>query len=330
MTLKISSIFITLYIFKISFGQCIHANRYSLNSTEASAGIQLATETKNIVIQEFNTLEQFFKLDLNLIMINHEFGPHYDSELDAVVTDNNFLNEVSTLSYGNERVKAILAHEFAHALQFHAGLMNLWTGGKKIELHADFLAGYYLGRNGMIPKGKLTAFSQEFFERGDFLPFHNISHHGTPEERRCAFLEGYRVAVKYNFNLQQAFNCGVDYIKLLYPCDPFGIIREYSKTEYNNVNYNQPTGSYTFKSSQKVMGFYNLYYQPLGYAGPGNDCVFNNLTPGTYVVVPGRVKKSGKVKYYSPYSFTVKPNHMGAFKINQVGMFAIRTYSITF
>jgi hypothetical protein len=313
----------------VSLAQCLQSNNLGNNPNAVTGGTQLRFETTNTINTEFTLLEKFFQVDLDMVIMDFKSGPCYIPSLDLVIADKKMLNEVSFLTYGNERVKAILAHEFAHAVQYHAGLQNIWTGGKKIELHADFLAGYYMGRNGLIAKGKLTSFSEEFYELGDY-EFYLEDHHGTPEERRCSFLEGYRVAVKYNFNLQQAFNCGVDYIKLLYPCDPFGIIREYSKTEYNNVNYNQPTGSYTFKSSQKVMGFYNLYYQPLGYAGPGNDCVFNNLTPGTYVVVPGRVKKSGKVKYYSPYSFTVKPNHMGAFKINQVGMFAIRTYSITF
>jgi hypothetical protein len=313
----------------VSLAQCLQSNNLGNNPNAVTSGTQLRFETTNTINTEFTLLEKFFQVDLEIVIMDFKSGPCYIPSLDLVIADKIVLYEVSNLNYGNERIKAILAHEFAHAVQYHAGLQNIWTGGKKIELHADFLAGYYMGQKGLVSERKLKSFADEFYDRGD--PYVNdIDHHGTPEERRCAFLEGYRVAVKYNFNLQQAFNCGVDYIKLLYPCDPFGIIREYSKTEYNNVNYNQPTGSYTFKSSQKVMGFYNLYYQPLGYAGPGNDCVFNNLTPGTYVVVPGKVKKSGKVKYYSPYSFTVKPNHMGEFKINQVGMFAIRTYSISF
>lgn len=325
-----------LYMLIVVFGlnlqlnaQCLQSKTLSNNIKEVAGGTQLSTETTNTIKTEFTQLEQFFNIDLDLIIVDCEHGPCYIPDLDLVIADKMILKDVSNLNYGNERIKAILAHEFAHALQHHAGLMNIWTGGKKIELHADYLAGFYMGKKGLITKGKLSSFADEFYNRGDY-EFYDSDHHGTPEERRCAFLEGYKVAFKYSFNAIQAFNCGVDYIKLLYPCDPFGIIREYSKTEYNNVNYSLPTGSYSFKSSQRVMGFYNLYYQPLGYAAPGTDCVFKNLTPGTYIVIPGKVKKSGKVKYYSPYSFTVKPNHMGEFTINQVGIFAIRTYSITF
>lgn len=299
---------------------------YSISFNNANT--KLSIQTENIIYDEFKKLTQVFNLSIDLKVIDYERGPCYDHINKTLIADKLFLNYVSKLSYGNERVKAILAHEFAHALQHKAGLFDIWNGGKKVELHADFLAGYYLGKKGLISKEKLTAFAQEFFERGD-KSFFEVDPHGSPEERRCAFLEGYKVAVTYDFNLTQAYSCGVDYIKLLYPCDYFGIIKEYSKTEYNN-NYTLPTGNYKFRSSQKVMGFYNLYHQPLCYAAPGTDAIFNNLTPGTYVVIPGKVKKSGKVKFYPPFSFTVKPNHTGGFTINKVGVFAIRTYSITF
>jgi hypothetical protein len=311
-----------------TFSQCLKSSYNSNNNTKNEN--KLSVETENTIYNEFKKLSQLFNLSIELKVIDYKDGPCYIPSTKTLIADKYFLNYVSRLSYGNERVKAILAHEFAHALQDKCGLYNLWNGGIKIELHADFLAGFYIGQSGLISKNKLTGFAQEFFERGDNLPFLHIDHHGSPEERRCAFLEGYKVAVKYNFNLTQAYSCGVDYIKLLYPCDAFGIIREYSKTEYNNNNYTLPTGNYMFKSSQKLMGFYNMYLQPLGYAEPGRDLVLNNLTPGVYVVVPGKVKRSGRVKYYRPFTFTVKPNHTGGFTINKVGIFAIRTYSITF
>jgi hypothetical protein len=309
--------------------QCLQSKNKFSNSLVSNTGTNLSVTTENTIKSEFSMLKSFFNVNIDLAIIDYEKGPCYIPDLKTLVADKILFNNVSKLSFGNERIKAILAHEFAHALQDKAGLINLWTGGKKVELHADYLAGFYIGQKGLISKEKLKTFAQEFFDRGDF-DFFDEDHHGTPEERRCAFLEGYKVAVKYNFNLTQAYNCGVDYIKLLYPCDAFGIIREYSKTEYNNNNYTLPTGNYIFKSSQKFIGFYNLYLQPLGYAHPGKDLVLSNLTPGVYVVVPGKVKISGRIKYYKPFSFTVKPNHTGGFTINKVGLFAIRTYSITF
>ena len=318
-----------LFCFGQLHSQCLQSkNKYS-NYIVPNTKTILTSTSENTIKSEFNLLKSFFNVSIDLAIIDYEDGPCYIPDIKTLVADKILLHQVSKLSFGNERIKAILAHEFAHALQDKAGLINMWTGGKKVELHADYLAGYYIGQKGLITKEKLTAFAQEFFSRGD-QSFYEVDPHGTPEERRCAFLEGYKVAVKYNFNLTQAFNCGVDYIKLLDPCDAFGIIREYSKTNYNNTNYTLPTGNYYFQSTEEVMGFYNLYNQPLGYAEPGIDLVFNNLTPGEYVIVPGKINRSGKVTYYQPFLFTVKPNHTGGFTINKVGLFAIRTYSITF
>jgi hypothetical protein len=78
------------------------------------------------------------------------------------------------------------------------------------------------------------------------------------------------------------------------------------------------------------MVFCNLYKQPLGEASPGKDLLFNNLTPGSYIVLPAKKLKSGKLKYYAPYTFNVKSNNKGQLTINKVGAFVIKTYSITF
>lgn len=305
------------------------SNYNTINENKSKVTTTLTSTTESTINNEFQLLKKFFNIQIELIIMNFERGPCYVPDLKLLVAESDYLNYVSQKTFGNERVKAILAHEFAHALQHEAHLFDLWNGGKKIELHADFLAGYYMGRNGLISKDRLTAFANEFYSVGD-KDFDSPDPHGTPEERRCAFLEGFKTSVDYDFNIYQAFSAGVDYIKLLYPCDAFAIIREYSKTEYNNTNYTLPTGSYVFSSTEENMVFCNLYKQPLGEAKPGKDLVFNNLTPGSYIVIPAKKQKSGKLKYYAPYTFVVKPNNTGQLTIKQVGAFAIRTYTITF
>ncbi len=305
------------------------SNYNNVNENKSKVTTTLTSTTEATINNEFQLLKKFFNIQIELIIMNFERGPCYVPDMKLLVADSDYLNYVSQKTYGNERVKAILAHEFAHALQHEAHLFDLWNGGKKIELHADFLAGYYMGRNGLISKEKLTAFANEFYSVGD-KEFDSPDPHGTPEERRCAFLEGFKTSVDYDFNIYQAFNAGVDYIKLLYSCDPFAIIREYSKTEYNNTNYTLPTGSYIFSSSQENMVFCNLYRQPLGEASPGKDLQFNNLTPGSYIVIPAKKLKSGKLKYFAPYTFDVKENHTGQLKINKVGLFVIKSYLIVF
>ena len=290
----------------------------------------LSNALQNTINSELVSQKNFFMLKLNVEVKDHPFGPHYDPSRKTIVIDKGLINEINNKSYGYERVKAVIAHEFAHALQHANNFYNFFNPGIYPELHADFMAGFYIGRNGLIEKNKLSAFAEEFYGVGDNLPFFHPKHHGSHSERRCAFLEGYKVAVDYNFNIVQAFSAGVDYIKLRYACDPFAIVREYSKTEYNNTNYSLPTGSYIFSSSQENMVFCNLYRQPLGEASPGKDLQFNNLTPGSYIVIPAKKLKSGKLKYFAPYTFDVKENHTGQLKINKVGLFVIKSYLIVF
>jgi|688.fasta_scaffold270836_1 hypothetical protein len=291
----------------------------------------LSPNMMNLINNEFVTLERFFNLDVTLKY--SDGSPAYLPNSKTIVTGNDYinfdLNARQNSKYVNEVYKAVMAHEFAHALQDINGMFEYWSEGKQPELHADFLAGFYIGKNGLIAKDKLISFANEFVYLGDFDYF-DPDHHGTPKERTCAFLEGYKVAVDYDFNIYQAYSVGIDYIKLLYPCDAFAIIREYSKTEYNNTNYTLPTGSYVFSSTQENMVFCNLYKQPLGEASPGKDLLFNNLTPGSYIVLPAKKLKSGKLKYYAPYTFNVKSNNKGQLTINKVGAFVIKTYSITF
>jgi Zn-dependent peptidase ImmA (M78 family) len=110
---------------------------YSISINNANT--KLSTETENIIYDEFKKLTQVFNLSIVLKVIDYERGPCYDPINKTLIADKLFLNYVSKLSYGNERVKAILAHEFAHALQHKAGLFDIWNGGKKVDLHADFL-----------------------------------------------------------------------------------------------------------------------------------------------------------------------------------------------
>ena len=304
----------------------------SLSSTSTtSVSSFLAPSMMNLINNEFITLERFFNLDVTLKYSDD--GPAYLPYAKTIITGNEYVNYIlkarQNSKYVNEIYKAVMAHEFAHALQDLNGMFEIWESGKQPELHADFLAGYYIGKNGLISRDKLTAFAGEFFYLGNY-DFNNVDFHGTPEERKCAFLEGYKASSDYDFNIYQAYSAGIDYIKLLYPCDAFAIIREYSKTEYNNTNYTLPTGSYVFSSTEENMVFCNLYKQPLGEASPGKDLLFNNLTPGSYIVIPAKKQASGNLKYYPPYTFVVKPNNKGQLTIKKVGAFAIRTYTITF
>lgn len=125
---------------------------------------------------------------------------------------------------------AVLAHELAHGLQLKnqdteeeiykqsilEGLdkdeseVMLIIAGKFLELHADFLAGYYIGRRSLLLGEGRDVASEVFRELGDFY-FWSPTHHGTPSERRQVMLAGYRVGCQ-ELSLEKAYEVGADYI----------------------------------------------------------------------------------------------------------------------
>lgn len=58
------------------------------------------------------------------------------------------------------------------------------------ELHADYMAGYYLGRKGLVTSSGVEEFATSLFEKGDYN-FTSPQHHGTPIQRVAAMRGGY-------------------------------------------------------------------------------------------------------------------------------------------
>lgn len=131
--------------------------------------------------------------------------------------------------YKNVALSVIMAHEWAHILQFKLN-PNLPSKGKSRELHADYMAGYYISRKqvassvGWVSWPDVQACAKDLFDIGDYS-FNSPSHHGTPEERMTAFNAGYTLALdKMNkgeiespsdLSAQKAFAAGVNYVKAL-------------------------------------------------------------------------------------------------------------------
>ncbi|MBT2560652.1 hypothetical protein J7E50_07385 [Pedobacter sp. ISL-68] len=141
----------------------------------------------------------------------------------------------------------LIAHEVAHVTQCRLGVTKK-ISGVQIELHADFLAGYFLGRKMKIQLTDLREFSAELFKRGDFR-FNDNQHHGTPEARVRYMLVGASLnmleladAANYGLNLL-AGNVGV-----------FNIMGAWS----SNLNNTQGFAAKFFISSQQG----NLVFQP--------------------------------------------------------------------
>jgi uncharacterized protein len=89
----------------------------------------------------------------------------------------------------------VVAHEYAHNIQQELGLaeMDPRTGVEPIELQADCMAGLWgnsVYRAGKLQSGDVQEAISTVMAVGDF-DLNNPQHHGTPEQRRDAWLIGY-------------------------------------------------------------------------------------------------------------------------------------------
>jgi hypothetical protein len=128
----------------------------------------------------------------------------------------NLINgEFDSNPFGGVAVAGICAHECGHVYQFGNGYMRSLAGptAQSIELHADFLAGYYLGRSQAHSKDHVEVFARSLFNKGDYA-FNNQQHHGTPQQRVDAMSKGYDTG-STNVNVSQAAESGANFVRQL-------------------------------------------------------------------------------------------------------------------
>lgn len=99
---------------------------------------------------------------------------------------------------GDIAVLGVCAHEFAHIHQFYSDdysqLSAQHDTAKLVELHADYLAGYFLGTvKTQRPAISLQRFA-DFLYRAGTYDFTDPEFHGTPKERVQAAEQGLRAA----------------------------------------------------------------------------------------------------------------------------------------
>lgn len=146
-----------------------------------------------------------------------------DSRLSAsvgtVLLGREMLARYLSSANGDMFIMGICAHEFAHVVQFFSGFYERLSKGqhtkKLIELHADFLSGYYIGlRNANYTATELVALGRSWESIGD-SSYTDPQHHGTPEERLRAVEQGYRFArERPEFRVEAACEVGARYLKV--------------------------------------------------------------------------------------------------------------------
>jgi hypothetical protein len=113
-------------------------------------------------------------------------------------------------------VLQVSAHEFGHIHQYTSGIYSDLKKGqqtsKRVELHADFLSGYYLGLlKSDHPEASFWKAGKKIYEFGDY-GYNNPQHHGTPDERVVSAEAGFRLSFLEKRDFSFASRAGVDYV----------------------------------------------------------------------------------------------------------------------
>ena len=105
----------------------------------------------------------------------------------------------SGVAIGDFGLAEVVAHEYGHNVQHELDLEDTEGGSvKPVELQADCLAGLWANSAyelGLLEPGDLEEALSTTLAVGDF-EFDDPQHHGTPEERRTAWLAGYSRATR--------------------------------------------------------------------------------------------------------------------------------------
>lgn len=172
-----------------------------------------------VLASEFNTIAAIFKINpgfkyvkaMNVYFINQIVvtGTTDGTVLLGLPLINNLMQEADGLL----GVTTLCAHECGHIYQFKKklnGSLELGPGGvRRMELHADFLAGYCLGKREFTPL-QVSKASRVVAKFGDYLTS-SPDHQGTPTERAAALLKGYSTAMEGQL-LDDAANVGTSYV----------------------------------------------------------------------------------------------------------------------
>jgi hypothetical protein len=123
---------------------------------------------------------------------------------------------LSRTEHPDMAVACVCAHEFGHILQYKHGLDAVVGRGqptvKRIELQADYFAGYFAGvRKRVRPSYPAAVFATTAHSVGD-TQFGNRNHHGTPDERAAAIVEGYYAGYRDQRSLSEAMQLSTNYV----------------------------------------------------------------------------------------------------------------------
>jgi hypothetical protein len=105
-------------------------------------------------------------------------------------------------------MSAVVSHEFAHAMQYKNSFP--YGEGVRRELHADFMAGWYVAQRCRCGGEDPEAAFWSFLRKGDNRGFFDPKHHGTGQERAAMMAAGYAYNIQANDDSAvNAYNAGL-------------------------------------------------------------------------------------------------------------------------
>jgi hypothetical protein len=120
--------------------------------------------------------------------------------------------------WGSIAIAGIMAHECGHILQYFSGLYSILIDHQSTqrlaELHADYMAGYYLGVKRLSTPMDITAFLDSLYSKGD-TDFSNERHHGTASNRKDAMLAGYQLGLRGRSDLNDVAQHAVNAVRAI-------------------------------------------------------------------------------------------------------------------
>lgn len=167
-------------------------------------------ELDRAINEEVANLNRVFGVKPNVLLLNDQGQPNAYASSQQTREDHTgtvyigltlIAEQIEDEEKGEIGLAGIIAHEFGHITQIRR---RTQLRGKFMELHADFLAGWFLGKKNRVKPIKIEGFAKSLFEKGDFNFWHPL-HHGTPNERVNAMMIGY---ASHEMSLDEAYVYG--------------------------------------------------------------------------------------------------------------------------
>ncbi len=149
--------------------------------------------------------------------------PEYPASDGSIVYGIELMKEQLARGYwGGAVVAGVLAHEYGHIFQYRSGyfrkLRKMHKTVKFVELHADYLSGYYIGRKYKESGERVNVrtVASATYDIGDYS-YNSPQHHGTPIERTIMLKAGFDLHnLNPRLNINQVAAQAFSTIKKLY------------------------------------------------------------------------------------------------------------------